>query len=317
METMEMKQTNQHGHRRKKKNWQGRANIWTILAIVFFLIALICVGILAARRIQTNSAQKKMDELAKQTNLSMNSNTPSSVLEQIAEKIEAGQQDDLSESGQVAEEEKVYVDPMQKLADLGVPVPEGKEIDFSKLTAEVNGDIYSWIYIPGTNIDYPVLRHPADNSYYLNHNLDGSKGYPGCIYTENYNSTDWLDPVTVVYGHDMRATGTMFHGLHKFEKQDFFDQNQYIYIYTPDRLFVYQIFSACVHTDEHLLYGHDFYDKIEMADFFAHIYDEKLGKGFVRDGIEITGEDKVIVLSTCIKNRPSNRFLVCGVLLNE
>ncbi|MBO4290485.1 MAG: hypothetical protein J5898_01110, partial [Lachnospiraceae bacterium] len=145
---METNQTNQHGRRRKKKNWQGRSNIWTILAIVFFLIALICAGILVFRRIQTNIAQKKMDELAKQTNLSMNSNTPSSVLEQIAEKIEAGQQDDLSESGQVAEEEKIYVDPMQKLEDLGVPVPDGKEIDFSKLTAEVNKDIYSWIYIP-------------------------------------------------------------------------------------------------------------------------------------------------------------------------
>ena len=34
---------------------------------------------------------------------------------------------------------------------------------------EVNPDVYAWITIPGTNIDYPVLQHATDNSYYLNY----------------------------------------------------------------------------------------------------------------------------------------------------
>ena len=53
---------------------------------------------------------------------------------------------------------------------------------------KVNPDIYAWIYIPGTEIDYPVLQHPSDDSYYLNYNMNGTRGYPGCIYTEKENN---------------------------------------------------------------------------------------------------------------------------------
>ena len=63
-------------------------------------------------------------------------------------------------------------------------------IDFAGLQAKKNAHIYAWISVPGTNIDYPVLRHPTDDGYYLYHNLNGSSGYPGCIYTENWNSKD-------------------------------------------------------------------------------------------------------------------------------
>lgn len=36
------------------------------------------------------------------------------------------------------------------------------------------------------------------------HNIDGSYGYPGCIYTENLNSKDFTDNNTVIYGHNMK-----------------------------------------------------------------------------------------------------------------
>ena len=38
----------------------------------------------------------------------------------------------------------------------------------------VNPDVYAWITVPGTDIDYPILQHASDNSYYLMHNIDGS-----------------------------------------------------------------------------------------------------------------------------------------------
>ena len=66
-------------------------------------------------------------------------------------------------------------------------------VDFDKLQTETNADIYAWIYIPDTNIDYPVLQHPTDDTRYLNYNIDGSKGYPGCIYTEKANAKDFSD----------------------------------------------------------------------------------------------------------------------------
>lgn len=78
----------------------------------------------------------------------------------------------------------------------GIEIPE-KNLDWDSLHEE-NQDIYAWIYVPNTTVDYPILQHPTDNSYYLNYNIDGTKGYPGCIYTEDYNSKDFSDINTVI-----------------------------------------------------------------------------------------------------------------------
>lgn len=192
--------------------------------------------------------------------------------------------------------------------------PEDRVIDFAGLQSKKNAHIYAWISVPGTNVDYPVLRHPTDDGYYLYHNLNGSSGYPGCIYTENWNSKDWTDPVTVLYGHDMRSTGTMFHQLHKFEKQNFFDKYQYIYIYTPEKTLKYWIFATYVHSNEHLLYNHNFSDKDVFDSFFDTVLNSAGGVNHVRDGVTITSDSKIITLSTCIKNKPNNRYLIFGVL---
>ena len=68
----------------------------------------------------------------------------------------------------------------------------------------MNPDVYAWIAVPGTEIEYPILQHPSEKSYYVMHNIDGSYGNPGCIYTENLNSKDITDNNTVIYGHNVK-----------------------------------------------------------------------------------------------------------------
>ena len=48
-------------------------------------------------------------------------------------------------------------------------------IDFKKLQ-EQNPDVYAWIEIPGTNVNYPIMRHPTDDAYYLDHTIGGTAG---------------------------------------------------------------------------------------------------------------------------------------------
>ena len=120
-----------------------------------------------------------------------------------------------------------------ELEQKGIEIPQ-KNLNWKKLKG-VNQDIYAWIYIPGTGVDYPVLQHPSDDSYYLNYNMNGTRGYPGCIYTEKANSKEFTDFDTVVYGHNMR-NDTMFASLHNYEDQTFFNNFPYIYVYTKEKV---------------------------------------------------------------------------------
>ena len=96
--------------------------------------------------------------------------------------------------------EEVKKEPEDEGSKSKVDIP----IDFAALK-EKNPDVYAWISIPGTAIDYPVLQRENDNTYYLDHTIDHEEKTEGAIFTENYNNTDFEDPNTVIYGHDMRT----------------------------------------------------------------------------------------------------------------
>lgn len=195
----------------------------------------------------------------------------------------------------------------------GITIPE-KNIDWDELR-KVNADIYAWIYIPGTNVDYPIVRHPDEKSYYLTHNYDHSEGYPGCIYVQNVNSNDWSDPNTVIYGHNMR-NGSMFHTLHNFEDAIFFDEHQFTYIYTPEGNKVYEIFASYPFNDDDLIVNYDYSTPELIQTYFDEIWIHRDMTAHYRESVSLHAENKIITMSTCISGQPDKRYLVQAVLLN-
>ena len=194
----------------------------------------------------------------------------------------------------------------------GVEVP-AKDIDWDMLHAE-NEDIYAWINIPGTKVDYPILQNADDLDYYLNHNLDHSKGYPGCIYTRFHNSTDFEDPNTVIYGHNMKD-GSMFKTLHYFADGRFFAENPYIYIWQPGRLMVYEIFAAYTFTDADLLSSVDFDDPDTYRNYLDSLMAIRDLKVHLRKDtyVPLDENSRIVTLSTCVAGSDSVRYLVQGV----
>lgn len=191
-----------------------------------------------------------------------------------------------------------------------------RAVDFAALQTEENADIYAWISIPDTRIDYPVLQHPSDDTYYLNYNLDGSKGYPGCIYTEKENAKDFSDFNTVIYGHNMK-NGTMFHDLHLYEDESFLPDHPYVYIYTPDSVLRYRIFAAYRYDDRHLLYSFDYATEEGRNGYLWEIGNIRSLSAVRDDQVEVTAGDRIITLSTCVGNQAENRYLVQAVLVND
>ena len=273
---------------------------WKIACILCLAGALVCTAVACAGKENQSQAEDEYDKLAELT-------------EVIA--TEKPEEATPSPEPEVTEEPPEEKDPLAILTEMGVPIPE-KEVDFAELQENTNEDIYAWIYIPDTKIDYPVLQHPTDNTHYLNYNLDGSRGYPGCIYTEDYNEKDFTDPNTVLYGHNMK-NGTMFAGLHKYGDSEYLEEHPYVYIYTEEGLLVYEIFAAYQSGDEHILYAHDsFEDRKVYGKYLEEILSMRSMGSVLKEGAEVTEDSRIITLSTCISGKPNNRFLVQGVLLN-
>ena len=62
--------------------------------------------------------------------------------------------------------------------------------NFDKLW-DLNPDVIGYLQIPDSNIDYPVLQSLERRDYYLKRNIDGSTGFPGCIFAENIQMLPW------------------------------------------------------------------------------------------------------------------------------
>ena len=205
--------------------------------------------------------------------------------------------------------------------DLLVTLQNGeaeKPIDFEELQ-KTNDEIYAWLKVDGTKVDYPVVQSATDDEFYLKHSaVDKSWIASGAIYTESCNGKDFKDPITLVYGHN-GYSDIMFTTLHNFEDKDFFDSHEYFYVYLPDRKLTYQVVSAFKYDDRHIMNTFNFADEEDLAEFQATVQNPSSSLKQVRTDLDVTidKDSKIIVLSTCITGQKSNRYLVCGVLVDD
>lgn len=190
-----------------------------------------------------------------------------------------------------------------------VPIP----VDFEYLLSQ-NQDIIGWIVVDGTAIDYPVLYDNTQFRVYLNHNYLHAYSPYGSVFMLGENDPDFTDFNTVIYGHNL-IDGSMFATLHNFEEQAFFDEHRTIMVYTPDRVLTYEIFAAYRTDNLNVVLKYPSTTREERQAYIDHIYSHEVKAIFDRS-IEVTPDDRIITLSTCIAN-PAYRYLVQGVLVSD
>lgn len=177
-----------------------------------------------------------------------------------------------------------------------------------------NADVYGWISINGTPIDYPIAQHSIDDSYYLSHDVEGNRTIYGAIFTERVNTKTFNDAVTIVYGHAMKD-GSMFGSLRKFSKSTFFDKHREIIIDTLEYRYIYEIFAIHLFTDEHL------YEKFQLdtQHGILHYLDtlpnrvQEYGGMYIPNTVD-TSKDKILILSTCDVN-DTQRYILTAKLI--
>lgn len=105
------------------------------------------------------------------------------------------------------------------------------QIDFEGLRA-VNRDVIGWIFIEGTDVNYPLLAG-ADNQQYLFQSYMKKYAVAGSIFLDYRCSRNLSDYHTVIYGHNMK-NGMMFGELDAYQKADYLAAHPYVYIIMAD-----------------------------------------------------------------------------------
>ena len=272
----------------KKKS--GKA-IWVIVLIVSILVCLLCVGFLFKYYFYDPT--------------------------QIIPKDPTPTNEATAQVTDTTETSVPTQPPTERFAETTATLPQDDFVDFEELM-EINPDIYAWIYIPNTNVDYPVAQSArgVDDSFYLTHNVYKNYQFSGTIYTEKQNSRDFTDPVTVLYGHNM-LNGSMFASLHNFNDETFFNENNTIFVFTKDKILTYYIYSAYQYDDRHLLNSFDMSESTSFREFLDSTLLERPYYCNVRKDIKLSDNDRIITLSTCMNGGGNVRYLVQGVLVNE
>lgn len=196
--------------------------------------------------------------------------------------------------------------------------PMEREIDWDAILA-VNSDIACWIYIPNTDVDYPVLQVSdwADNNYYLDHDVYKNSSSAGALYmpapVEGFEETDMHQ---IIIGHHMR-NGSMFSSLVNYKEKSYWEAAPTIYLYYPDRTEKWTIYSTYHVNQADSIYNmpyeagtalyKELLDKIETS----KLYDTGTNGPTV--------DAKLLTLTTCDRNSTEGadgRFVVNAKLVD-
>lgn len=194
-------------------------------------------------------------------------------------------------------------------ADQAITVPEGSDkdnplsrvVDFDTLQ-KTNSDIVGWLYIPGTVVDYPVVK-TGDNEKYLDTLFSGEKNKAGAIFMDYRNKPGFTDDNTILYGHNMKNK-SMFHVLVEYSNQDFYNDHKNIYYYTLDGAYELRIFSV-FKANASDMYTSVSFGKSKEADLKA-----LAARTLVLTDEKIDGEKNIATLSTCSYEFDDARFVV-------
>ena len=186
------------------------------------------------------------------------------------------------------------------------PKPVWPQVDFAALQA-INSDVVGWIYIPDTNVNYPILQG-KNNDQYIYHLMTGEYNSAGSIFLEAGIARDFSAKNSVIYGHNMK-NGTMFAGITGYKSQEFYDAHPTAMLLTPEGNYYVHIFSGYV-TD---IWG-DAWDSGFSEDSFRQWLNKRERQSYFTSDVIPTQQDRILTFSTCTYETDDARFVVHGVL---
>ena len=214
-------------------------------------------------------------------------------------------------------------EPEPTAIPVGVVIPtQDRQAELAEAKKK-NPDTVAWLYMPGAEIDDPVMQ-AEDNGYYLKLDENGKYATWGCYYAHCDNQIagrNEMDKNTTIFGHsasDCDPDGPKFTKLYRYMDADFVKEHPYIYYSVDGEDMVFQI-TALFITDIEF----DYIAPNPAEDDLASFFETVARKNWLNfDGVTFSEEDTVLTLSTCCRkydeaNTGNQRLVVMAKLLPE
>ena len=190
------------------------------------------------------------------------------------------------------------------------PTVKNKGKSFKELQL-INEEVFAWLTVYGTNIDYPVTQG-QDNMKYVNTNAEGQYSLSGAIFLDHNNSKDFSDFNSILYGHHM-ARQVMFGEIDEFWDKSKFDEHRYANLYYDGKDHGIEFF-AFIHVDAY-----------DSKVFTANVGDDErqayldniLAEAIHERDIGVTIDDHIVLLSTCSSDSTNGRDILVGRISDE
>ncbi len=287
-------------NKKKDKSFWIRMSIFSVCLCVFvYSVVMVCIKVMEGNSSKdiNDKLKEEFFELADRTDL-MPYLSPvglNNVTLQYGKKRDNGSQ--YSEYTVIQSTDPAYTQIREKLIEY----------------KQANPEIYGWIKVDGTGIDYAVVKG-GNNDYYLNHTVTKAYNENGSIFAD-FRCEDSIinNRNTVLYGHNSVYRNQMFNQITKFLDKSFFTENKYITVYTIDGIYRYEIF-AVYETYSTYSYSKIYFETDE--EFIDWCTEMKGNSVFERKTRRFTGQSKIITLSTCTNGYYSRRYSLQGRLVS-
>ena len=189
-------------------------------------------------------------------------------------------------------------------------VIDAREIleEYRELAAR-NPDLFGWVRIPDTPIDYPVMRTPDNPEYYIDHDFNKQPSVYGVPFAQPNCDADTSDNI-IIHAHHMKD-GTMFARLLSYQSREFWEKHPIIEFDAPHEKREYEVMAAFrVPASGGFRYTAFVFAQGE-ADFDAYI-EKCRSLSLYETGITAEYGDRLITLATCEYTLDDGRFVVVG-----
>ena len=192
------------------------------------------------------------------------------------------------------------------------PEPGEVESPGFKELKEINPDVFAWLTVNETPIDYPICQ-TTNNDKYISTDAEGNYSLSGAIFLDYRNDPAFTDFNSILYGHHMEKQ-QMFGCLSDFAYESYFNSHPYGNLYYNGQDHGLELF-ALILTDA---YDKDFFTPAlqgeEEQQRFLDIIAEK---AVLQRDIPISLEDRIVLLSTCTSTITNGRYLLAGRITDE